>query len=188
MNSRRRSLGLIAGAGLAAMWSSRAFAATFLEIGEAQRLLVPAAQSFVAVPLNLDEAALAELAAATRTRVPRGYAPRCWSGMAEGRLLGWVLADRVIGKYELIDYAAGFSAEGVGGGVEILAYRESHGAEIRSSAWRRQFSGRKGPAQLRFGADIRNISGATLSCQHVTEGVQRLSAIVQRLIDAGGGR
>jgi hypothetical protein len=41
---------------------------------------------------------------------------------------------------------------------------------------------------LRFGADIRNISGATLSCQHVTEGVQRLSAIVQRLVDAGGGR
>jgi hypothetical protein len=31
---------------------------------------------------------------------------------------------------------------------------------------------------MRFADDIKNISGATLSCQHVTEGVQRLSALV----------
>ena len=31
----------------------------------------------------------------------------------------------------------------------------------------------------KLGDDIRNISGATLSCQHVTEGVQRLSALLE---------
>ena len=70
----------------------------------------------------------------------------------------------------------------------MLVYRESHGAEIRTPAWRRQFEGRKGPSQIRFGDDIRNISGATLSCQHVTEGVQRLSALVQGLVMAREGR
>jgi Na+-transporting NADH:ubiquinone oxidoreductase subunit NqrC len=61
--------------------------------------------------------------------------------------------------------------------MEVLAYRESHGAEIKQSAWRKQFVGKKGPGTMRFADDIRNISGATLSCQHVTEGMQRLSAL-----------
>jgi hypothetical protein len=180
--SRRKSLQLIAGAGAAAIWSARAFAATYLEIGEAQKLLLPQALTFVPVPLSLDDAALAEIAAISQTRIPKGYAPHGWAGMADERRIGWILSDRVVGKYELIDYAAGFFSDGAASGVEILAYRESHGSEIRNAAWRRQFSGRKGPAQLRFGDDIRSISGATLSCQHVTEGMQRLSAIVQRLI------
>ena len=45
--------------------------------------------------------------------------------------------------------------------------------------WRRQFNGRKKPQSMRFADDIKNISGATLSCQHVTEGVQRLSALLE---------
>jgi Na+-transporting NADH:ubiquinone oxidoreductase subunit NqrC len=69
-------------------------------------------------------------------------------------------------------------------GLEILAYRESHGAEIKQTAWRKQFAGKKGPAAMRFADDIRNISGATLSCQHVTEGMQRLSALAAQLVAA----
>ena len=52
---------------------------------------------------------------------------------------------------------------------------------MRQAQWRAQFKGRKGPQSLRFADDIRNVSGATLSCQHLTEGVQRLSALVQLL-------
>jgi Na+-transporting NADH:ubiquinone oxidoreductase subunit NqrC len=81
----------------------------------------------------------------------------------------------------LIDYAAGFDAEGTALGIEILAYRESHGAEVRQTAWRKQFVGKKGPGAMRFADDIRNISGATLSCQHVTEGMQRVSALALML-------
>ena len=102
--------------------------------------------------------------------------------IAYEKRIGWVLVDHVVGKYEFIDYAAGFDAKGAATGVEILVYRESHGAEIRNAAWRRQFAGARGPAQLRFNDDIRNISGATLSCQHLTEGVQRLSALAQLLV------
>jgi Na+-translocating ferredoxin:NAD+ oxidoreductase RnfG subunit len=119
--------------------------------------------------------------------VPPGYAPKAWLARSGEALQGWVLFDRVVGKYELIDYAAGFNPQGQLTGVEVLVYRESHGAEIRTPAWRRQFEGRKGPSQVRFGDDIRNISGATLSCQHVTEGVQRLSALAQGLVQAREG-
>ena len=183
MISRRETLRRMAGTGVAtaALWQTRAFAATFVDLEQAQRLLLPQANSFESVSLNLDAGRVAELAAASRTQPPRGYAPQCWAGMAGGARVGWVLSDRAIGKYEFIDYAAGFGADGSMTGIEILVYRESHGAEIRTPSWRRQFAGRKGPEQLRFGDDIRNISGATLSCQHVTEGTQRLSIIVRRL-------
>jgi hypothetical protein len=43
--------------------------------------------------------------------------------------------------------------------------------------------------QLRFGTDIKNIAGATLSSEHVTAGVRRILAIRQTAIVAavGGG-
>ncbi len=189
MISRRQSLQRIAmvGVGGAAVWHASALATNFLDIEQAQKLLLPQASSFAPTPVVLDAPRLAELAAATQSPVPRGFAPQCWAGMADSRLLGWVLADRVIGKYELIDYAAGFAADGSMTGLEVMAYRESHGAEIRNVAWRKQFVGRKGANQMRLGEDIRNISGATLSCQHVTQGAQRLSALVQLLRPAPTG-
>ena len=64
--------------------------------------------------------------------------------------------------------------------IEILTYRESHGGEIRLPAWRRQFVGKTSAAPLRIGDDIANISGATLSCTHLAEGVRRVVAIVAR--------
>jgi hypothetical protein len=38
--------------------------------------------------------------------------------------------------------------------------------------------GKTAEAPLRVGEDIANISGATLSCTHVTEGVRRIAAVV----------
>jgi len=62
--------------------------------------------------------------------------------------------------------------------IEVLSYRESHGHEIRLPAWRKQFVGKDASAPLRVGDDIANISGATLSCSHVTEGVRRIVAVI----------
>lgn len=177
MPTRRQTLRRGAALGVAAgLWNTAVFAAVFMDIEQARKQLLPAATGFEPWSPTLDVAAIAQ---ASGTRVPPGFAPQGWIARdAQGQRAGFVLADRVTGKYELIDYAAGFTADGTLTGVEVLAYRESHGGEIRNLAWRKQFAGRKGPAQIRFGDDIRNISGATLSCQHVTEGVQRLSALV----------
>ena len=184
--NRRHSLqrmGVLA-IGVTSMLAESVCAAVFMEIEQAQKVLCPQADVFENVPLSWDDAQLATLAKLSDTRVPRHFNPKCWRAVAAHKALGWVVFDRVIGKYDLIDYAAGFDAQGVATGVEILAYRESHGSEIRQPAWRKQFVGKKGPASMRFADDIRNVSGATLSCQHVTEGMQRLSALVS-LMSAG---
>lgn len=177
---RRTLLGAAAGA---ALWNTRVFAAVYMDLEQAKKTVLPQAVRYESVPLALDANALSALAQASQTHIPPGYQPLAFAGRdAQGALAGFVLADRVIGKFELIDYAAGFLPDASVTQVEVLAYRESHGAEIRNIAWRKQFAGRKGPAQLRFGDDIRNISGATLSCQHLTEGMQRLSALAQTLL------
>jgi len=60
--------------------------------------------------------------------------------------------------------------------VDILQYRESYGGEVRSPSWLAQFVGKTSTSPLKVGSDIRNISGATLSSLHVTEGVKRVLA------------
>lgn len=92
---------------------------------------------------------------------------------------GWFIVDEVLGKYELITYAAGLDAHGHIEGIEILEYRESHGGEVRDPRWRAQFAGKTSRDPLSLGRDIRNISGATLSCRHVTDGVKRLLALYE---------
>ena len=181
--NRRAALQLLGVASLASPWlSGPVFAAVFMEAEQAQKLLLPNADAFQALALTLDEAKLSAIAKASDARIPKNFSPKIWRAMQTDKPVGWVIADRVIGKYDLIDYAAGFDAQGASLGMEVLAYRESHGSEIKQTAWRKQFIGKKGPDTMRFADDIRNISGATLSCQHVTEGMQRLSALVSLLL------
>jgi Na+-transporting NADH:ubiquinone oxidoreductase subunit NqrC len=47
---------------------------------------------------------------------------------------------------------------------------------VRYAQWRDQFAGKTLADRLELDADIRNISGATLSCRHLTEGLRRLLA------------
>jgi Na+-transporting NADH:ubiquinone oxidoreductase subunit NqrC len=57
-----------------------------------------------------------------------------------------------------------------------MDYRESYGYEIRNVEWRAQFAGKTSAAPLKLENDIQNVSGATLSCRHVTDGVKRVLA------------
>ena len=85
-----------------------------------------------------------------------------------------VFIDQVLGKHEFITYAVGIDSSGKVAGIEIIEYRESYGGQIRKPEWRAQFTGKETSSQLKLGGDIKNISGATLSCAHVTSGVKRL--------------
>jgi Na+-translocating ferredoxin:NAD+ oxidoreductase RnfG subunit len=99
---------------------------------------------------------------------------RLWRVLQDGKLAGYFVLDEVVGKHEVINYAIALSPQGVVQQVEVLDYREAYGYEIRNPAWRKQFVGRTSADPLQFDEDIRNISGATLSCRHVTEGVKRV--------------
>ena len=160
----------------AAAVPATAFAVEYLSSEQAAKLMFPEADAFESRSLTLDAAQLQQLdASGVRARSANWSVQVARRG---GTTLGFVVTDAVIGKVELINYAVGIALDGSVRQVEILAYRESHGFEIRLPAWRRQFVGKSATAALHVGDDISNISGATLSCTHVTDGVRRIVAVV----------
>ena len=153
-------------------------ATEYLSVEGAQKALFPQADRFTELVLSLNAAQRAQVATLAGPQPPH-RSLRAWKAMRGGELVGYVFVDEVIGREDFITYAAGIDATGHLGALEVLAYRESHGGEIRSDAWRRQFAGRQGLGQLRVQTDIKNIAGATLSCEHVSAGVRWLVALWQ---------
>jgi Na+-translocating ferredoxin:NAD+ oxidoreductase RnfG subunit len=161
-----------------------AWAVDYLGAAEAERLMLPQADAFETANLRFDDAQLKEIG--KRAGVPARSAQ--WGvrvARQNGAPAGFIVVDNVIGKFELITYAVALGSDGAIRQIEILSYRESHGGEIRLPAWRKQFVGKTLAAPLRVGEDIANISGATLSCTHVTDGVRRIAAMVQVAREAG---
>ena len=160
-----------------------AFAVDYLSAEQAAKLIFPDADAFELRQLNLDAAQMQQLGAEGVRARSAAWTVRV--AKRGGVALGYVVTDDVIGKFELISYAVGLALDGKVQQIEILSYRESHGFEVRLPAWRKQFVGKGAGSALRVGDDIANISGATLSCSHVTEGVRRIVAVLAALRRSG---
>jgi Na+-translocating ferredoxin:NAD+ oxidoreductase RnfG subunit len=162
-----------------AVAAAPAFATEYLSAEEAQKLIFPEADAFRSQPLALQGAQMR--AVEELSHLPaRSVEWRVVGAYRGTELLGYVVLDEVVGKVELISYAVGINPDASLRQVEILTYRESHGGEVRLPAWRKQFAGKTAKAGgLTLGEGIDNISGATLSCTHLTDGVRRIAAVAQ---------
>lgn len=147
-----------------------AYAMVYLSVEQAQQLMF-AGRTLEPLPLTLSDADIAAIERDSGVKVYPG-ALRAWKADQ-----GFFFVDAVIGKHDLINYAVALSADGAVRQVEILEYREAYGGQVRNERWRAQFVGRRHGDPVQIGRDIQNISGATLSCQHVTDGIRRLLAI-----------
>jgi len=148
-----------------------AYATQYLTVEQAQQAIFPGA-AFTPAFLTVNDAQRKEIERRTGVNV-RVRDQRVWR-VSSG---GFFIVDEVVGKHELITYAAGLNADGSVRQIEIMDYRESYGYEVRNEAWRRQFVGKRDGDPLKLDVDIRNIGGATLSCRHITDGVKRLLAL-----------
>lgn len=184
---RRRVLAPRALAGLLALvmatflaWagSNTARAERYLSIEEVQKLCFPTATEFDAqwIKLGADDARRVQQKTGLRVRTLRN---RLWVARRGESILGVLIFDQVIGKHELIDYAVAISPSGAVLQVEVMEYRESHGSAIRGAKWRAQFAGKSASSPLKLNDDIYNISGATISCRSITEGVKQVLAIYE---------
>ena len=145
-------------------------ATVFLTVEQAQTLMFPGATFAKDFRVLSDQQASA-IESASDTNV-RNHELRAWR-VSTG---GWFITDEVVGKHDFIPIALGLNADGSVRGVEILEYREAYGGEVRNPKWLAQFEGKKNGAALRLTDGIQNISGATLSSKHITDGVRRLLA------------
>ncbi|MDO7086653.1 FMN-binding protein [Pseudocolwellia sp. AS88] len=146
-----------------------AFSKTFLTIEQAQKILYPE-QKLTLVPITLTEEQMESIEDAVDIRVRHDWV-KAWRTEDND----WFIVDQVIGKHENIDLAVSISKEGNVTGIEVLTYRESYGSQIMHPKWRAQFHGKNSSEFLKLDKQIKNISGATLSCRHVTDGINRLN-------------
>lgn len=144
-------------------------AKTYLTLEQARKLLW-GAESMSAVEVSLSKAQKKSIQKASRVRV-RHLDLKVWKTQSGG----WFILDQIIGKHENIDMAFAYDADGKVLGMEILTYRETYGFEVQNPKWRGQFRGKDHSEHLLLDEQIKNISGATLSCRHITDGVNRLS-------------
>jgi Na+-transporting NADH:ubiquinone oxidoreductase subunit NqrC len=163
---------------LATAASNLAFATQYLTVEQAQRVMFPDATAFKDASLKLSTEQMRQVEKLSGLPA-RSVNWRVFAAYRDDIALGYVVLDDVIGKFELISYAVALNPDASIKQIEILTYRESHGFEIKSPAWRRQFAGKTADAGIAIGEGIANISGATLSCAHVTDGVRRIAAIAQ---------
>lgn len=150
--------------------ASPVHAKVYLSIEQAQQLMFPGA-TFTPQFLTLTDTQARAIEAASSTNVLNRDL-KVWK-VSTG---GWFIADQVVGKHDFIPIALGLDANGAVKDIEILEYREAYGNEVRNPKWLAQFTGKKNGATLVLTHDIQNISGATLSSKHITDGIRRLLA------------
>lgn len=138
-----------------ALFQQAAVAKEFLTVEQAQKVIFPSVEM---TPFDVNEGS---------------SQPKIWKASDKG----WFIVDRVLGKHEYIVYAIGLSPKGEIKGIEILVYRESYGEQVKEAAWLKQFHNLGPKDSIEFLENIKNITGATLSCRHMTDGVKKIMGL-----------
>lgn len=167
--------------GVAIVAAAPGYAAVYHTVESAQAACFPGASEFISADVKLTPEQMKAIEKASGVRV-RLDTQRVWRAMKGGKFLGWFIVDEVLGKHEYITWALALDPDGAVKSIEIMEYRETYGYEIRNADWRAQFLGKRSGAKLKLDDDIKNVSGATLSCRHITDGVKRLLSFYELVL------
>ena len=121
-----------------------------------------------------------------RLRQRLGYLPpkdryTIFVATTQGRIDGYALVDDEKGLHQPITFATRLSPRGTVERLEIVAYREPRGDEVRDPRFRKQFEGKTAQDPFRMGHDVDAVSGATVSSASLTAGVRRAAILVEEL-------
>lgn len=100
---------------------------------------------------------------------------------SEKQLVGYLYLSKAASRSDVIDYMVIFSPDLKILKVQVLVYREDYGGEVGSKRWLKQFIGKSNGEAMKFGHDIQNISGATISARSMTQGVSQVSKNIKTL-------
>jgi len=105
-----------------------------------------------------------------------------WKICTQDSLKGYAVLDNTYGKSLPITFLVIFSPGGKIIRVDVIRYREPYGGAIASRNWLNQFIGKISNDYFRVNKEIDSISGATISVNSVTRGVQKLSLLIENII------
>lgn len=90
------------------------------------------------------------------------------------KLLGYAYVSQAPSKTAAFDYLVLLDEDLIVIKSKVLMYREEYGGEIGSKRWLRQFEGKKGGDELKYGNNIMAITGATISVRSMTNAMNDL--------------
>ncbi len=93
---------------------------------------------------------------------------------SESKLIGYAFVDSAPSKTDKFEYLVLFDTDLIITKSKVLVYREDYGAEIGSKRWLKQFIGLERTNQIKYGKDIKAISGATISARSMTIAINNL--------------
>lgn len=107
----------------------------------------------------------------------------------QGAAEGLIFVLDVLGQSQPITFAVAVGADGAVKDIQVLAYRESHGEEIREPRFRRQFAGKKlHKDAIALDKDISAISGATISSRSATYAARKALALAEIVRNRAEGK
>ncbi len=143
-----------------------------ITVEKAQALLFPGA-TLTPADYLMSETEVDRLTEATGITVYRAKV-RAWKASTGG----WFFVDQVLGRDDRVTYALAINDDGSVKGIEIVVGLPQYGAVIRKD-WQARFKGKRhGEAQ----PDGILVSGQTLTCVHVADGISRLLATYDMFI------
>lgn len=113
------------------------------------------------------------------------YDNRLYQVLKDNKLEAYTYLSKGFGKMNEFDYMVIFNKDLSILKVKVLVYREEQGGEIGSVRWLKQFIGKSDTEKMKFGYDIQNISGATLSARSLTEDAKKVIGKMKELKQKG---
>ncbi|MEW6776218.1 MAG: FMN-binding protein [Bdellovibrionota bacterium] len=173
-----RRLGFLA-ITLGLAFAAKAGAITYLSQEEALALAFPEGSEARPVTLLLDAAGRERYFEALDVRPPEGEKYEAWEGIKDGVHQGYAFILTEKSRYRPITFLVAVDPEGKVRRVDVMVYREPRGGEVRQQKFLDQYKGQDGGVQL--GRDLVSISGATVSAQVMTFGVNKALFLAKEL-------
>lgn len=94
-----------------------------------------------------------------------------------------IMPDDQAMEFEYFDYFFVTDSRGHVLSVKVFNYQATHGHQVMSKGWLKQFVGYRGIQSLNYGKDIQAISGATVSANTIINDIKIAEGIILSLLN-----
>ena len=100
-----------------------------------------------------------------------------WTISNNDTTIAYALMDNVLGKAMPITFLVILNNEGNILVTEVIKYREAYGSEVGNKNWLAQFTHFSDTTDFKVGKNIDGISGATISVNSLSKGIQKMAVL-----------
>jgi len=106
-----------------------------------------------------------------------------WTISNDDTKIAYALMDNVIGKSMPITFLVILNNDGAILTSKVIKYREAYGGEVGNKNWLAQFINFTNTSQITIGKNIDGISGATISVNSLSKGIQKIAVLFPQIKD-----